>query len=116
MAKASKWKKTYLKQLRKCGNITQSAKAANISRMAVYKAKKASTVFAREWEDALEEAVDSLEQEAWKRAKDSSDKLLQFLLKAHRPDKYKDSHKHEISGKAGIELVIDWDNGQDNND
>jgi hypothetical protein len=47
--------------------------------------------FAAAFDAAVEEAVEELEQIARDRAKKSSDLLLIFLLKAHRPEKYRES-------------------------
>jgi len=49
------------------------------------------------WDDAVDAAVDALAAEARTRAFDGSDVLLMFLLKAHRPQVYRD---HYDLGKA----------------
>ena len=62
----------------------------------VYKARDNGNGFRDEWDEAMAEAVDRLEQIAWERARKTSDTLLIFLLKAHRPSLYRE--RYEISG------------------
>lgn len=71
----------------------------------MYKWKREDADFAQEWEDAEAEAVDRLEQVAWDRAEDNSDRLIEILLKAHRPDKY--VQKTVLAGDKDSPLVID---------
>lgn len=98
----------FLAELAKSGNISAAARGAGLSRSHAYALRASDPEFAAEWADALEEAVDSLEAEARRRAiegvdsphfhggqltgtvKKYSDSLLMFLLKAHRPERYRD--------------------------
>jgi len=114
MARVKKWRKVFIAALRKGGNVRHACIAAAVTRQGAYKARRNNEVFALAWEDALADSVDTLEEEAWKRAKDSSDGLLRFLLKAHRRDMYGDHQRHEISGAGGgaVEVIVNWD-GED---
>lgn len=116
--KATIWKPRFIQALRNSANVRASCQAAGISRMAAYKARERSEEFAREWDEALEEAVDTLEAAAWQRARDGvrreepiyyqgeqvgtkviteySDTVLLALLKAHRPNKYRDPVHYQI--------------------
>ena len=58
--------------------------------------------YATKVDQAMEEAVDVLEAVARKRAIVGSDVLLIFLLKGHRPEKYRE--RHEVQHKAKIEV------------
>jgi len=91
---AGEWQDAFLATLRNSGNVRVSCEKAGIARKTAYQWKKKSKTFAKKWEDALEDAVDMLEDIAMERAKKSSDVLLIFLLKAHRPEKYKDRYEH----------------------
>jgi hypothetical protein len=88
-------------------NVSAAARAANISRRAAYDWRDDDEAFRDEWDDAVAESIDGLEQVAWERAQDQSDRLIEILLKAHRPDKYVERKAVEFSGKvaARIELV-----------
>lgn len=109
---ATKWtarkRRAFLKTLSTTGNVSEAARASKLSRSHAYALKLSDLDFAAEWADALESATDVLEAEARHRAVDGvqqphfhqgkvagsvtkySDSLLMFLLKAHRPEKYRD--------------------------
>lgn len=91
------WKSKFIKALAISCNVTLAAKAAGISRGHVYLERENDADFATAWKRAKEEALDILEAEAYRRAQKSSDTLMIFLLKAHKPSKYRDNVnvKHE---------------------
>jgi hypothetical protein len=102
------WEKAFLSTLRKIGNVTRACAAAKIERSTAYRHRAAYPDFAEEWNEALDEAADRLEAEAWRRAVEGvlepiyqkgekvgvvrkySDALMALLLKAHKPEKYRD--------------------------
>ena len=93
------WKPKFLRHLQKHGNISRSCLLANVSTDCVYKTRAKDPEFAAAWDEALVKAVDALEETAHKRAHTTSDTLLIFLLKANRPEKYRETTKLEHSGK-----------------
>lgn len=108
----TKWtaskRRAFLTTLCETGNVSEAARACKVSRGHAYALRMADPEFATEWMDALEAATDVLEAEARHRAingveqphfhqgqvtgsvRKYSDSLLMFLLKAHRPEKYRD--------------------------
>ena len=110
--------------LRETCNITESARAAGIGRRTAYEWRDADKEFRASWDDAEQEAADKLEREAWRRAvegtdkpvtfhgeitttyKEYSDRMLELLLKAHRPEKYKERVANEHSGPSGRPMEI----------
>ena len=110
------WQKGFLATLRETANVRLAAESAGLSRSTAYAHRKGNPTFSDAWNDALEEAVDLLEQEARRRAlvgvdepvfyqgeevstvRKYSDVLLIFLLKAHRPRKFRE--RVELSGNA----------------
>lgn len=116
-------KERFLAALAESGNITSSAASAGVPRRNVYNWRHEDEVFAVGWDNALDLGVDSLEDEATRRAKDGtlkpvfqggvqvgeirefSDTLMIFLLKGRRPEKYKD--RHELTGKDGKPIEHD---------
>ena len=102
------WKPMFLEQLETRGAISAAAKAAGVSKQAAYKAAKRDPEFKDAWDEAIETACDAMELEARRRAVDGtdrpvfhagkvvghvreySDQLLIFLLRAHRPQKYRE--------------------------
>ena len=115
-------KAAFLDTLRETANVTVAARSVGITLGTAYKHRKDDALFAERWEEAINEAVDMLEAEAHRRAfqgteepvfyqgcevgyvRKYSDPLTMFLLKAHRPDKYRERSevKQEISG--GMQL------------
>jgi hypothetical protein len=73
------------------GPVTELAAAAKIGRITVYDTRRANTAFAAAWDQVLDIAADTLEDEARKRAFAGSDVLLMFLLKGIRPQKWRGS-------------------------
>jgi hypothetical protein len=63
--------------------------------------------FAAAWDEAIEEARDLLQAEAWQRALKRSDVLLIFLLKAYRPEKYGDRMSLRHAGKIDLTKLSD---------
>ena len=88
-------------------NVTLASRRAGIPRRTAYDWREANEGFARDWDDAVDEGVDLLEAELHKRAFEGverpvfykgeqvgtwrfySDALAMFLLKAHRPERYR---------------------------
>lgn len=113
-APAKTWHDFFLAELRKCGNVRAACARAKIERSTAYKARKEDAAFAEQWKAALDDAIDDLESEAWHRAqvgdvkylfyqgepielngkpvieRQKSDTLMALLLKAHRPEKYRE--------------------------
>jgi len=103
------WGKAFLSALEATGSVTEASTAAKISRVTVYAHRKSDEVFAKEWDDALDRAADTLEDEARRRAiegteepvfhkgvkvgtiRKKSDVLLMFLLKGIRPQRWRES-------------------------
>ena len=103
----------FLERYRNSGNIRASCQSAEVSRSTIYYWRGKFATFAAEMRDAKDDAVDALDLEAWKRAtQGASDRLLMFLLQAHRPDVYKPitrmSHEGPDGGPILIEYVNDW--------
>ncbi|HHM13191.1 MAG TPA: hypothetical protein ENJ16_06525 [Planctomycetaceae bacterium] len=77
-------------------NVTQAAKVAGKSRAAVYARRAKDEEFKQRWDEAIESSVDELEDVARERAMAGSDLLLIFMLKAHRPEKYRENLARDV--------------------
>lgn len=120
----------FLGALAATGNVSAAARAAGVARWWLYALRGKDAGFAALWRDAEEEAVDLLEAEARRRAVDGieeplmgggklikddagqvvtirryNDRLLEFLLKAHRPDKYRDRSEGSAASHASLPAV-----------
>ena len=112
----------FLKMLAETADVSRSSKYAGVSRNTPYEERKRDPEFASAWEEALNTAIDALEAEARRRALNGveepqfykgevcghvrrySDNLLMFILKAHRPEKYRERVEH--SGKIESAPVV----------
>jgi len=87
-------------------SVTASAEAATINRWTIYRWRQESEDFAKAMARAQEEGIDRLEDHARARAMDvdrPSDALTMFLLKAHRPVKFRE--RVDLAHSGGIENV-----------
>lgn len=103
-------KDAFLAAFAECGNLSEAARIADITRRMHYHWMRDDEEYAHAYAEALEEAADRLESEARRRAVDGvdepvgwfrgeaggvirrySDTLLIFLLKGVRPHKYRDN-------------------------
>lgn len=124
-------KGAFLALLRQNGVVTDAAEGAGISRAVIYTLRTRDGAFAAAMDEAVAEACDRLEAEAWRRAvvgveepvygrvaKDQdgeigrvhkySDTLMALLLKAHKPEKYRERAEVDHRGRVEVEYVNDW--------
>lgn len=123
--RTAKKRDAFIEALSARGNVSEACKASGVARRTVYEWRDDDAVFAKMWDDALDQAADTMEREAWRRAVEGTDKpvfhqgqevgaireysdtLLIFLLKAVRPEKYRERQQVEQSGTATIRVVYD---------
>ena len=109
----------FLSALEETANVKLSCEQSGLPRQTAYDWRRADGQFAEAWEAALDIGTDALEDEAVRRAMQGTDKpvyyqgdecgtvreysdtLLIFMLKARRPDRFKDRSHHELTGKDG---------------
>lgn len=130
-APASEWRPKFIAALRNSGNVRASCFQAGVGRRTAYNHRDRSKEFAADWDEAIEDACDAMEGEAFRRAmsgiekpvtvagkreviKDYSDTLLIFLLKAHRPGKFREKVEHTGEGGAPITLNVVYDDDDGN--
>jgi hypothetical protein len=118
-------KAAFLAALAETANISEACRRTGAGRRTAYDWREADSEFAKGWDDALETGTDALEGEARRRAiegveryqisggkvveyggkpvtiREFSDNLLIALLKAHRPDKFRDNARVEMTGAGG---------------
>ena len=109
----------FLGHLADTGNVSAACRLAKLDRRTAYQWRGADADFRRLWQEALDAAVDALEAEARRRAvegvehphfhqgqvagtvKRYSDALLMFLLRAHRPERFRERHADTPADPAG---------------
>ena len=127
--KTANWKLTVALRAKFCtalaesGIVSSACRKAEISRTAAYEARNADPVFAEAWDKALEVGIAGLEDEAQRRAFEGvlepvfqggakvgairkySDTLAMFMLKAHKPDRYRERHDLSLSGSLDLQTA-----------
>jgi len=87
-------------------SVSNACRAQGISRQTYYRWRDEDEAFAAAADHALEQGTDLLEDKARDRAARTSDTLMIFLLKARRPDKYREKSTVEHTGPEGAPLTI----------
>ena len=81
-------KQLFLAVLQNGFSVSRAAEAVGLTRQQALDLRAKDAAFARDWDNAIETAIDGLEDIATSRAKATNDKLLELLLKAKRPEVY----------------------------
>lgn len=97
-------KKAFLAAYREYSTITHACTAAGVGRSTVYDWQQADEDFAVAMHDARHGVRDDLVMEGVRRAKDGSDTMLIFMLKALDPEMFRENVKVEHSGRIGHDL------------
>jgi hypothetical protein len=100
-----KWQKKFLQVLAESPSVKAACLAAGVSRMTAYRYRQSDPEFAEEWQDAIRQSVDDLEAVAFKLAVEGDAGLIQFLLRCHKPEVYRDTQRHEVGLLGGIVLL-----------
>lgn len=98
-----KRRKTFLDVLAVGSSETQAANAAGGKLRNFRRWREDDPDFAKDWEEALDEGTDFIEDIATERAMKKSDSLMAMILKARRPEKYDRGSKLELSGGISVE-------------
>lgn len=88
-------KNRFLRAVERFGTLTAGCKAARVSPHTVYEWREQDIEFTIREHEARERCADELEAVVLKRAKKRSDILAIFLLKAMRPERFRE--RYEIS-------------------
>lgn len=87
-------------------SVRGACHVAGLGKTAFYSWVKDDPDLAAEIEAATDDGTDFLEDVARMRAIESSDTLLIFLLKSRRPEKYRETSRHEHTGANGGVLTV----------
>ena len=126
-ARTDRAREKFIAVLSESCNVSEAARAAGIGRQTAYEWRAADPSFAAEWEEAEQYAADRLEREAWRRAVEGtqkpvfhkgevcgfiseySDRMLEILLKGHKPEKFTERFKTENTGTMTVVAVNNLD-------
>lgn len=86
------------------GNTESAAARAADGKLRNFKKWRDEDVdFAKDWEEAIDEGTDFIEDIATERAIKKSDALMAMILKARRPEKFDRGSKLELTGGISVE-------------
>ena len=88
------------------GTVSRACREVGIGRVTAYAWRDEDEAFAAEWDKAKAMGFDALEDEAIRRAFEGSDTLLIFLLKAAKPEKYRERKDVRLSGDTSLAEAI----------
>jgi hypothetical protein len=113
---AEPWMATFIDHLANGGTVSKACELAVVGRATAYRHRQGDEDFALAWADAEQESTERLEEEAYRRAfhgvrkpvhyqglvvdfvAEYSDTMIIFLLKARKPDTYRERFDHRHSG------------------
>ena len=100
---------SFLAALRRGASIADAARAAGVGRRTVYDWRAGDATFAAQWNDAVETGTDAIEDALLEKAMRMDDAASVtaaiFLLKARRPEKYRE--RHQVRQEGGIFVTHD---------
>jgi hypothetical protein len=101
------WRPAFLSGFAKTGTVTGGCAHAGIHRSSAYRERQRDESFALKWADLEEEVTDRLESTALLLALKGEVRLIEFLLKARRPDVYREHHQVELTGADAGPVQLD---------
>lgn len=125
--KPADWQPVFLEAFAETGVVKSACRIAGVSRATVYRHREEDEAFAALWADAEADAGDVLEAEAVRRAvvgterpvfqggvevgriREFSDRMLELLLKARKPEKFGDKKQLELGGSVGLHFALSPD-------
>lgn len=106
---ADTWHSVFVAALASSGVVRVACQTAGVDRSTAYRHRADDPAFADAWDGAMDDAMDTMEAEARRRAiegtrkpvyykgvrcgsiREYSDVLLIFMLKGHRPERFRDN-------------------------
>ena len=86
--------KTFLAHLTETASVAGAAAKATLQRSTLYQLRKHDAAFAARWDEAMQRTLDGVQKPVFyagqqiASVQQFNDRLLQFLLKAHKPETY----------------------------
>lgn len=87
------WEDAFLAAFEHAGTVSGACAVVGIARSTAYRERYRNESFEQRWHEVEDTTTDELELEACRRAKNGSDLLLIFLLKARKPGMYRENVK-----------------------
>src|SRR5262249_34475223 len=99
-ASSGDWVPAFLAALKRMPVIRYACKQAGVTRKMAYDRRGTDDVFAAAWLEAEQDGLDRLEEAGIERAELTSDRMIEFFLKAKRRNVYGD--RLEVQGQVTV--------------
>lgn len=94
------WGMKWLYAFSQTGTFLEACKRAHVNRRVVNRRIQSEPEFEKLYKEAYQDFVDSVEQVAIDRAKRGNDKMLELMLKSHKPETYDRTKSTNLNIKA----------------
>lgn len=101
------WRPSFLRGFASSGTVTGACAHAGIHRATAYRERQLNPRFATKWSELEDELTDRLESRAVDLALVGDRHLLEFLLKARKPETYRERQLLEHTGVDGGPITVD---------
>lgn len=99
-------KAEFLRELMRSPIVGTAAQRAGLSRRMLYVERDRDPRFRAAWDEALTLAIDDVEQTLVERAQAGELRAIELVLKAHRPERYRDRHEVAVRQDSTIEVNL----------
>lgn len=103
------WRPAFLDAFERTGTVTAAARAAAVVPSTAYRERQRNEKFALDWHDREQAVVDQVEAKALELALAGSERLIEFFLKARRPELYREQRRVEHHGADGGPVRVAFD-------
>jgi hypothetical protein len=101
------WRPVFLKGFQNAGTVTGGCEAAKINPTTAYRARQRDEAFALKWADIESGVTLHLESRAVELALAGEVRLIEFLLRARRPEMYREQYQLEHVGPGGGPVEVE---------
>lgn len=99
------WMQRFVDALRDTPVVGMACAVAGISRVSAYKWREQDEDFRREWDAALEDGWDTVEDVALRMARGGSERLVEFLLRGNKAKTYRETHDVNVTHDIGPNMA-----------
>ncbi len=125
------WQDVFIASIEKDPSVKHASLKAKVTKSTIYEERDKDPKFAQRWAEAAQAGVDELEASVFVRAKNGisrgvwrtvkgkavkvetvyeySDALAMFMLRAHKPGRYRETIRSEVTGAEGGPVAIATD-------
>jgi hypothetical protein len=93
----------FLAQLAQSGNVTESCQISGLPRATAYDWRREDQGFAQQWDAAMDRGADAMEDECRRRAMAGSDALMVFMMRALKPEKYREKAALDVTMRTAAD-------------